>query len=205
MSPLPNTPSNLQSNAPQIPSFDTDLQTVQKTLSPSELIKNNILESAFPTESFSLPTTGSSFEEVGTKLNGLVDKLISSTTTLPTIPTVPGLGNLPKISIPSPAEIRQFINQRIDQAKRKRQETIISTQLEAAQQEETPFTARQVTENNVPSAPKVCIATETGTTLEIAQKKAEFKLLRVLKCSGQQQIVDVRQENGVFIVTVKTD
>lgn len=205
MSPLPNIPSNLVSNVPQVPSFTTETQTLQENLSTADRIKVGALNTTFPPESFNLPNTGSSFEEVDTRINTIVDTFINAIPVPPVVPSVPGLGNLPKVNLPSPAEIRQFISQRIEQAKRRRQEATISAQLVAAQEEETPFTARQTTQNNVPAAEKVCIATEQGTTLDIAQKKAEFKLRRVLKCSGQQQIVDVRQENGVFIVTVKID
>lgn len=204
MSPLPNIPANLRSTVPNEPAFNSQLEVNESTLSSGEIIKRNILETTFPTESFGLSKSESSFEELDLRVNKIVDRLVASVN-ISSIPTTQGLGNLPKISVPNPAEIRQFVNQRIEQIKRKRQEALISTQLVSAQQEETPFTARQVAENSISPAQKVCVATESGVTLEVAQKKAEFKLLRVLKCSGEQRVVDVRQENGVFIVTVKTD
>jgi hypothetical protein len=85
------------------------------------------------------------------------------------------------------------------------QQQVIAKQLAEAQDEETPFTARQQARNSrqsLLSPPKSCITTETGSTQEEALEKVEFTLKRVLRCGNAElQILSSKQENGVFIVT----
>lgn len=135
---------------------------------------------------------------------------------VPTIPAIPdalklALGirvNIP-IELPTIAEFKQYINLKIEESKQKCQQQIIDKQLTEAQDEETPFTARQLDKNNrdkLLSPVKSCITTETGKTEEEALEKAEFMLKRVLKCceccgNAGLQILSSKQENGVFIVT----
>jgi len=134
----------------------------------------------------------------------------------PTIPTIPdaiklAIGikvNVP-IELPTVAEFRQYVNKKVEEAKKKCQRQTIAKQLADAQQEEVPFTARQ---DEVNSASKkqepepACVTTETGRTYDEAVSKAEFKLKRIDKCceccnDKELKILSSKQENGVFIVT----
>lgn len=134
----------------------------------------------------------------------------------PTIPVIPdaiklALGiqiDIP-IELPTVAEFKQYVNQKIEEGKQKCQQEAIKKQLQDAQQEETPFTARQNASNKTAKKQEPdssCITTETGKTLAEALRKAEFKLKRVQKCceccgDRELKILSNKQENGVFIVT----
>lgn len=135
---------------------------------------------------------------------------------VPTIPAIPDALKLAlgikagiPIELPTIAEFKQYINAKIEESKQKCQKQAIARRLAEAQEEETPFTARQQAKNNrnsLLSPAKSCITTETGNTQEEALEKAEFTLKRVLKCceccgNAGVQILSSKQENGVFIVT----
>ena len=139
---------------------------------------------------------------------------------IPTLPAIPEplkilLGfdvNIP-LEIPTVADFKQRINQKIEEQKRKCQQEIINKQLRGAQEEETPFIARQDSTNlsnqqntarPVNSNESNCVATEIGSSLEEATNKGIFMLTRVLKCCGKTQatVLNSKQENGQFVVTV---
>lgn len=134
----------------------------------------------------------------------------------PTIPAIPdaiklAIGirvNIP-IELPTVAEFRQYVNKKVEEAKKKCQRQAIAKQLAEAQQEEVPFTARQDEINNAAKNQEpepACVTTETGRTYEEAVSKAEFKLKRIDKCceccnNKEFKILSSKQENEVFIVT----
>lgn len=120
--------------------------------------------------------------------------------------------NIP-LEIPTVADFKQRINQKIEEQKAKCQQEIINKQLRDAQEEETPFIARQNAVNlsneqklakAVNKNESTCVATEIGSSLEEATNKGIFMLTRVLKCCGKTQatVLNSKQENGQFVVTV---
>lgn len=138
---------------------------------------------------------------------------------IPTIPPIPdplklllGLKVNVALELPTVAEFRQYINAKIEEAKQKCQEQTIKKQLADAAQEELPFTARlnAITLANTAAtrdAGPPCITTERGKTVDEAISKAHFKLSRIQKCceccgTKELKIINSKEENGVFIVTV---
>lgn len=117
---------------------------------------------------------------------------------------------LPKIpvpNIPNPARIAQYIENLLEKKKQAEQLVVMKKQKVEAQLEQTPFTALQTRINEVSNNQRpanVCITTETGNTQQEALNKAEFKLKNVQKCANKElQILNSKEENGVFIVTAR--
>lgn len=153
------------------------------------------------------------------QLNLLIN-LYSLDLSIPTLPPIPepiklllGFDVKLPIEIPTVADFKQRVNQKIEEQKRKCQQAAIDKQISDASAEETPFFARQEAQNLLNqrnlARPKNlnesnCVVTETGSSLEDATNKAIFILTRVLKCCGktEAQVLNSRQENGNFIVTV---
>lgn len=120
------------------------------TPSAGARIKQQILELAFPDSLFNSPNA-TNFDQLEQDLNAKVDS-ISSTASTPQLPRLPSINlipEIPTIDIPSPAEIRQFINKKIEEKKRQLQEQLLKKVLEEARLEDMPFTARRELINRV--------------------------------------------------------
>lgn len=161
----------------------------------------------------------SNFELELLQLNLLI-ALYSLNIAIPTLPVIPdplklllGLTISIPLEIPTVADFKQRINQKIEEQKSKCQQDIIDAQILDAQAEETPFIARQDTMNlsdqqnaaqPVNANESNCVVTEIGSSLDEATNKAIFMLTRVLKCCGRTQasVLNSKQENGKFVVTV---
>lgn len=119
------------------------------TPSAGARIKQQILEQAFPDSLFNSPNAN--FDQLEQDLNAKVDSISStaSTAQLPKLPSINLIPEIPTIDIPSPAEIRQFINKKIEEKKRQLQEQLLKKVLEEARLEDMPFTARRELINRV--------------------------------------------------------
>lgn len=203
MSILSNIPSNLLQTQPSVTSYTERVQQINSALSGDDLVKQKILEQVLPLNLFQSSNTNASLNEIQEKIDQKVNQYINSIPEVPSVPEIPSIVSLPKVTIPNPAEIRQFVNQQIEKIKRERQTALLVTQEILAKEEETPFTTRLIEVNNVPKIKHSCITTETGNSIESAKLRAETKLRRQYKCSGTSEIVNVTEENNVFIVTVR--
>lgn len=195
----------------KIQSYSEQLENINLNLSVGAKIKDGIIKKTVDP----LCNFGCINLELPILQLSLLTNLFLLSIRFPTIPAIPAalklvLGirvNIP-IELPTIAEFMQYVNVKIEESKQRCQKQAIAKQLAEAQDEETPFTARQQARNSrqsLLSPPKSCITTETGRTHEEALEKAEFTLKRVLKCgkcsNAELQILSSKQENGVFIVT----
>jgi hypothetical protein len=196
----------------QLEGYSQQLQNLRLNLSAGAQIRENIIRSTVdPLFNF-----GCINLELPSLQLSLLANLYLLASRIPTIPAIPaalklaiGLQISVPLEVPTIAEFRQYINAKIEEAKIKCQQQIISRELADALAEDTPFTARQDAQNNTArslSPDQSCIVTETGATEEEALRKAEFKLKRVLRCCeccGNTSLTKLssKQENGVFIVT----
>lgn len=147
---LPQLPNNFRPTVPQVPSFESELGTIRQNLSAAGKIKEQIMEAAIPDNLFNI---SGSLDQIEEDINEKVDSYIEGVQ-IPTIPQLSLAGilskfmpQIPVVTIPSPAEIRQYVNQRIELKKIRQQQQIIKKLEEDANLEETPFTARQEAEN----------------------------------------------------------
>ena len=230
MTGLPPIPANFSVSTPPTPAqleqAEEQLRKIEEIIAKLESYSNRlqnlnvsvggkIKDGVIKSTVDPLLDFGCNFELRTLELNLLIN-LYSLAINIPTLPTIPNsikllLGINVNIvpDIPTVAEFKQYVNKKIEEAKKKCQEQAIAKQIAEAQLEETPFTARQETQNNrtIRLTPDpACVTTETGITQEEALSKAEFKLKRIQKCceccgNTPLQILNSKQENGVFIVT----
>lgn len=113
---------------------------LQEQLSKVNAAKQQVLEKLFPASLFAL----TSIELIESKVNVKIAKYALAVSILLKIPATSKLAE----DLVSPAEIKEYIAEKIDAIKRKRQEAIIKLQKQKAKLEETPFTARADIENN---------------------------------------------------------
>lgn len=230
MTTLPSLPTNLNPNSvgksvanviqnatPQFPNLPK-IPTVNLTNSTPtfKLIETTLPESEIDKliEKYRLPDGTVNLDDVNEELNNKYDKInkgyeaIINGLQVPPIQLTGILSALiptiPVPVIPSPAEIRDYINDIIEKKKIAQQQAIINTQRLAAKEEESPFTARQ-NEEQLNKVESVCITTETGSSEEDAVSKAELRLRRSQQCSGNTTVLNSTEQNGIFIVTVKID
>jgi hypothetical protein len=203
---------------PNLPKLPTISQVgEQPNLEVDELITKILPETQINQliEKYRLPDGTLNLDKAQEELNktyqGVVDnyKKIADASRPPRIEVAGILASLlPKIpvpNVPNPVRIAQYIDNLVERKKRTEQQAIMKLQKLDAQLEETPFTAIQTRINNEFNNQRptgICITTETGSTQEEALTKAEFKLKNVQKCTNKElQILNSKQENGVFIVT----
>ena len=171
MTPLPDIPENLRPNlpsvpnlVPQTPQFPNLPSVTGANVAPSVSTQLATVNSANPLIKAAIPESivddliekatesdGSvDFNEVTTKINAKVNAFISaSTVTKIELPTIPSLiPRLPVIDIPTPAEIRAYVNTLIQQRKIEEQELITQTQLREAEAELRPFSNRKNKQND---------------------------------------------------------
>jgi hypothetical protein len=171
MTPLPDIPENLRPSlpsvpnlAPQVPQFPNLPSVAGVNAISSVSAQFGGLTSANPLIKAAIPesilddliekakeTDGSvDFNEVTTKINAKVNSFISaSTVTKIELPTLPSLiPKLPVIDIPTPAEIRAYVNTLIQQRKIEAQQLVTETQLREAEAELKPFSNRKTKQND---------------------------------------------------------
>lgn len=117
-------------------------------------VKEDILNRLFPDNMFNIrnPRTGHvDLELAEERIGDTIDEYESALDDIPSIPQLPSIGNLlakiPTIERPNPAEIRKFINDRLEEKRRQLQEQLITKLVNEATKEELPFTARRELNN----------------------------------------------------------
>lgn len=104
---------------------------------------------------YRLPDGSVDFDKVTEILNERITS-IEQANTLPEIPDISVAGllgslipSVPVIPIPTPAQLINRVNELIEQKKLAQQKRLIQAQLEAANLEKTPFTARRKQSNDI--------------------------------------------------------
>jgi hypothetical protein len=115
-------------------------QTIEAQLTRINAAKQKVLDKLFPETLF----TSVPLELIESKLNVNIAKYELAINLLLKLPVTSKLVE----DLVSPAEIKEYISDKIEVIKRKRQEAIIKLQKQKAKLEETPFTARTELENN---------------------------------------------------------
>tara|TARA_R110000868_G_scaffold157028_1_gene384104 strand:- start:1223 stop:1639 length:417 start_codon:yes stop_codon:yes gene_type:complete len=118
-------------------------------------IKQAALDALFPDSLFNKKdlTTGTvNLETIENDISDRVDEYEKALDNIiPDRPAIPSLGSLiakiPTIERPSPAEIRKFINDKLEEKRRQLQEQLINRLVSEATKEELPFTARRELSN----------------------------------------------------------
>jgi hypothetical protein len=95
-------------------------------------------------------TFSGSIEEIKQKANDIVDTYESQIPQVPQIPQIPTLIQQVVPTIPSYAEVKEYINFRINELKQQKQEAFINAQRDLVTKSESAFTARkqQITNNS---------------------------------------------------------
>ena len=153
---MTTVPSNLLTSANQTV---TSVTNQVQNLSAGAQARLSIIEAAIPDRLFTVPDTnlngrgslslGGVEERVTTTVNQTVEQINNGIPNLSNLPSVGGilatlLNQLPqKIEVPNLAEIKEVVYNRIKSLKKQQQEAVISSQIQAAKLEETPFTARR--------------------------------------------------------------
>lgn len=147
---IPELPTNFKIDTSQVSLFEEELKLLDANLSAADKIKQQIIQQAIPDSVFN---TSASLDEIEKTINEKTTNLLNNLN----VPTVPEISvssvisklipDIPVITLPNAAEIRQFINQRIE-LKKFRQQTQIIKKIEAdADAEQRPFTARREEQN----------------------------------------------------------
>lgn len=113
---------------------------LQEQLAKANAAKQQILDKLFPASLFAL----ASIELIESKINIKIAKYALAVTILLKLPATKDLAK----DLVSPAEIKQFVAEKIDAVKRKRQEALIKLQEQKAKLAETAFTARLENKNS---------------------------------------------------------
>jgi hypothetical protein len=96
-------------------------------------------------------TFSGSIDEIKQRANNIVDTYESKIPQVPQIPQIPSLTQPVVPTIPSYAEVKEYINFRINELKRQKQEATINAQRDLAKKAESTFTTRkeQTTNNSI--------------------------------------------------------
>lgn len=175
MTPLPELPVNLRTgfSAPRLPSFPNLPNIDEKVDAAKSLVESatNIPIPSIDTDAlanlipeglvdqlmaqYKLPDGSVDFGKVNELLNEKIEQ-IQRATTVPEIPDISVSGllaklipTIPVIRIPTPAQLQNRINQLIEKKKVAQQKLLIQAQLEKANLEKTPFTARRRQVNDI--------------------------------------------------------
>ncbi len=157
MSTLPEIPSNLLTNRESIQNVGSQQVGAATTAALGQAdaaadaalgqakasvdaAKQKVLEEIFPESIF----TNIALDVLEFEINKKISKYNLAVTLLLRLPATRNFAQ----TLVSPAEIREYIDNKIDKIKRKKQEAIIIAQSYRAKAEETPFTARLNKENN---------------------------------------------------------
>lgn len=143
---LENAQKKIQDLLDKLQSYSEKLEKLNINLSIGAQVKDKIVKG---TVDPLLKLGCKSFELELLQLNLLVNLYLTSLT-IPTIPAIPDalklvLGlkvNIP-IELPTIADFRQYINFKVEEAKKRCQQAILEKQLLDAAEEENPFTARK--------------------------------------------------------------
>lgn len=144
----------------------TNVTDQLNTLSAGAKVRLEIIEAAIPDNIFTLPNINGlslgdipDIEATEAKIKDVVDSTIERLNTgIPNLASLPQISGLigtalsaiqPKIELPNLAEIKEVVYNKIKNLKRKQQAAIREAQLVAARTEETPFTARLTTKEDV--------------------------------------------------------
>lgn len=155
------------SNFPNLPTLPNSNNIIPQQVSVASKTILGLIEKGIPEkeidaviEKYRLPNGTVDLDMVNDDLNLKYErlnqgyaKIVEGLQATPVSLTVSGIlaGLVPKIpspNIPSPAEIRQYINNIIEKKKRQEQQIIMRAQRLAAAEEELPFTARNTLQNN---------------------------------------------------------
>jgi hypothetical protein len=134
---MTTVPSNLLTSANQTV---TSVTSQVQNLSAGAQARLSIIEAAIPDRLFTVPDTnlngrgslslGDVEERVTTTVNQTVEQINNG---------IPNLSNLPSVG----GILKEVVYNKIKSLKKQQQEAVISSQLQAAKLEETPFTARK--------------------------------------------------------------
>lgn len=143
---LEKTQQKIQELLDKLESYSEKLENLNVNLSIGGQIKDKIIKGTV--DPF-LKLGCKSFELELLQLSLLVNLYLASIN-IPTIPAIPdalklalGLKVSIPIELPTIAEFRQYINAKVEEAKRKCQQAILERQLADAAEEENPFSARR--------------------------------------------------------------
>jgi hypothetical protein len=93
-------------------------------------------------------TFSGSIDEIKQKTNNIVETYESKIPEVPQIPQIPTLTPPLVPTIPSYAEVKEYINFRINELKRQKQEAAITAQRDLVSKSENAFTVRKEQINN---------------------------------------------------------
>jgi hypothetical protein len=143
---IPQIPNNLQQVSSKVNRLSESVREAEQ--SADMKIKEGIMNAAIPDSLFNVtdPTTGEidfekAEEQINEKVNAFLDGI--KIPEIPSLPSIPLIPKLPALVIPSPAEIAEFIEKKIEEKKRLIQEQKVKALTVDVLQEETPFTSRQ--------------------------------------------------------------
>jgi len=96
-------------------------------------------------------TFSGSIDEIKQRANNIVDTYESKIPQVPQIPQIPSLIQQIVPTIPSYAEVKEYIDFRINELKRQKQEATINAQRDLVKKAESTFTVRkeQITNNSI--------------------------------------------------------
>jgi hypothetical protein len=130
-------PSNL------LPNNAIDLQNVSASTAEVIVGSQSVLNNIIPPSTF----VSGSLDEIRTKALTVAETYTNSLPTAPTIPTISlSVPEFPPRR-PSFAEIKNYIETKIENIKRRRQQASVQVQKEKLKRQENPFTYRQSLKN----------------------------------------------------------
>lgn len=151
---MTSIPSNLLNSNRRV--SVTATQAIQQSnISAGARARLSVIENAIPESLFTtppLPNREVNIEKVEENVDKAVTTILNTISNqVPTLPEIPpsgllglALNALPaKLELPTVAEIKKAVYNKLKEIKRKRQASINQSQILAAEAEKTPFTARR--------------------------------------------------------------
>ena len=157
---LPNITQQLDNATKSLLESDVNLDDVLNTEASEGVssLVNSLIPSGLVdrlSAQYRLPDGSVDFDKVTEILNERITN-IEQANTLPELPDVSVAGlleklipSVPVIPIPTPAQLLNRVNELIEQKKLAQQRRLMQTQLESANLEKTPFTARRKQTNDI--------------------------------------------------------
>lgn len=157
---LPNITQQLDNATKSLPESDVNLDDVLNTEASEGVssLVNSLIPSGLVdrlSAQYRLPDGSVDFDKVTEILDERITN-IEQANALPELPDVSVAGllerlipSVPVIPIPTPAQLLNRVNELIEQKKLAQQRRLMQTQLESANLEKTPFTARRKQTNDI--------------------------------------------------------